>query len=70
MLRVNRQDENKPALLDYAINYAANDVAADGFIKYAWKDLSSDLEDRFSIYPDYNAIDADKAMEFLTAQTT
>jgi hypothetical protein len=32
--------------------------------------FSSDLEGRFLIYPDYNAIDADKAIEFLTAQTT
>jgi hypothetical protein len=32
--------------------------------------FSRDLEGRFSIYPDYNAIDADKAIEFLPAQTT
>jgi hypothetical protein len=70
LLSVNSQDENKPELLDYATNYSAAVGAADGFIEYVWKGLSSDLEGRSSTYPDYNAIDADKAIELLTAQTT
>jgi len=67
LLRINAEDQNIPELLDYAIRNAVDDSVADGLFVYAWKNLSDGLQDRFSIYPYYEGIDADKASGFLTA---